>query len=219
MAACIEAALRDVTVRYHDDGSRPAMHDLELSRGGVTFAACEVTAAADAESIELWNLANGHGRWIEPDLLGGWMVTLAPSYRAKRLQALAPDILRQLESDASDSAAISALRKVGVLDAHRSGTDFPGCIYSTIERDPIFTGGMVGDRGDALVAWLNDWIKSPAQAHNLQKLASAGRAECHLAILLPGFSSAPFDAADLLLRDDGPLPTSAPTLPSPITQV
>ncbi|MGZ4499074.1 MAG: hypothetical protein ACXVXD_01435 [Nocardioidaceae bacterium] len=62
----MEAVLPGVKVMQHDDGSRPRMHDFDLVRDGVVFAACEVTAAADAESIELWNLVNGSGeRWIE----------------------------------------------------------------------------------------------------------------------------------------------------------
>jgi hypothetical protein len=51
----MEAALPGVKVVQHDDGSRPRMYDLDLVRESAVFAACEVTAAADAESIELWN--------------------------------------------------------------------------------------------------------------------------------------------------------------------
>lgn len=53
-----------IPVEQHDDGSRPGMHDLDIVHDDVTRAAVEVTAAADAASIELWNLMNGaHRRW------------------------------------------------------------------------------------------------------------------------------------------------------------
>lgn len=219
VAACIEAALPGVIVRHHDDGSRPGMHDLDLIEDDHVFAACEVTAAADAESIELWNLVNGGGHWIEPALAGGWMLTLAPSCRAKRLKAEAPALLARLEAEQSDSDALDGLRQVGVLDVHQSGTDFAGSIYVTIERDSIFTGGMVADHGDALVTWLDGWLRTAEQDHNLRKLRAATAAERHLFVLAPGFSSAPFTAADLLMRDDAPLPRVVPSLPLPLTQI
>ena len=195
------------------------MHDLDLVREDSTFAACEITAAADPESIELWNLVNGGGRWIEPNLAGGWMLTLAPACRAKNLRALAPGLLRRIEANPTDSLARAELEGLGVLNTYHGGTAFPGSIYATIERPSEFTGGWVSDDGDPIVAWLDAWISDAHQAHNLQKLAAAKRAENHLFVLLPGFSSAPFTAADLLLRSDAPLPTVAPVLPEPVTHV
>lgn len=59
------------------------MHDFDLVRDGQRFAAVEVTAAADAASIELWKLLNGGGRWIQGGLAGGWMVSLIPTSRAR----------------------------------------------------------------------------------------------------------------------------------------
>ena len=47
----------------HDDGFQPGMHDLEVTYPDKLSAAVEVTAAADAQSIELWNLVKGGDRW------------------------------------------------------------------------------------------------------------------------------------------------------------
>lgn len=146
------------------------MHDLDLVREDSTFAACEITAAADPESIELWNLVNGGGRWIEPNLAGGWMLTLAPACRAKNLRALAPGLLRRIEANPTDSLARAELEGLGVLNTYHGGTAFPGSIYATIERPSEFTGGWVSDDGDPIVAWLDAWISDAHQAHNLQKL-------------------------------------------------
>ncbi len=84
-------------VVQHDDGSSEGMHDLEVLYDGET-AAVEVTSAADGESIALWNLMNGRNeRWVVDELQGGWMVSLEPSARAKRLKTELPRLLRELE--------------------------------------------------------------------------------------------------------------------------
>jgi hypothetical protein len=40
----------------------------------------------------------------------------------------------------------------------------------------------------------------PAQEHNLEKLRAALLAERHLFVLLPGFTTAPFTASEMLMR-------------------
>lgn len=220
VAACIEAAFPGVTVRLHDDGTRPGMHDLDLIRDdGSIFGACEVTAAADSASIELWNIVNGNGRWIEPNLAGGWMLVLSPRTRARRLLKEMPQLLQRLEADRKDASARDRLEALGVLEASQSGTDFPGSVYFTVERAPEFTGGAVPDTGDELLAWFEDWVTHSEHEHNLEKLRRSGRSERHLFVLLPGFTTAPFTASDPLMRHDGPLPSLAPTLPTGLTHV
>lgn len=95
--ACLHQALPDVEVRLHDDGSGPGMHDFDLVRDGHRFAALEVTAAADAASLELWKIINGGNRWIQKELAGGWLVALAPTARAKRIRSELPLMLAHLE--------------------------------------------------------------------------------------------------------------------------
>jgi hypothetical protein len=94
---CIEGAIQGASARIVDDGSRPGMHDLEVIYPDGGSAAVEVTAAADRDSIEFWNLANGQGRWIEPGLAGGWSVELLPTARVKTLRKELPRLLRILE--------------------------------------------------------------------------------------------------------------------------
>ena len=223
VSACVEAAMPGVRAIQYDDGSRPSMYDLDLVRDGLAFAAMEVTAAADAESIELWNLVNGsEDRWIEPDLAGGWMVTVTPKARAKGLKMELPNLLRELETTCEPrkrAAVVDRLRGLAVVSANQTGTDFRGNIYVTLERDGELTGGAVPATGDGLVRWLDGWVREPAQLHNLTKLRVANRLERHLFVLLPGFTTAPFDASDVLMRADGPLPEAAPSLPEVLTDV
>jgi hypothetical protein len=53
----------------------------------------------------------------------------------------------------------------------------------------------------------------------LEKLRAARHAERHLFVLLPGFTTAPFSASDLLMRPNAPLPDTAPRLPDGLTDV
>jgi hypothetical protein len=86
------------TAEQHDDGSLPAMHDLDILRPGKPAAAVEITAAAASASIELWRLINdSKERWQVEGLQGGWSVWVDPSARAKRLWYELPELLAQLE--------------------------------------------------------------------------------------------------------------------------
>jgi hypothetical protein len=139
VALNLEAALVDVVVRVHDDGSTDGMHDLDLVHDGRVFGGCEVTAAADEATIEFWNLANGRrqDRWTERNLVGGWSITARPAARVNELRRELPEILRYLErhgvskvdAEWGTETHASRLRSLGVVDAHQNPTDFPGSIY------------------------------------------------------------------------------------------
>lgn len=229
MALNIEAALPGVAVRVNDDGSRNAMHDLDLYREGRVFGACEVTAAADEAAIEFWNIANGRrsDRWTEPGLVGGWLVGARGGARFNRLRQDLPDILRALEQNGIDEVRAewgpppfsSRLHDLGVDEVHQNGTDFPGSIYLTLDLPPDRRGGIVPDHGDDLARWVGVWLADPDQRHNIEKVLRASCEESHLFVLLPGFTVAPFAAADVLMRSGGPLPSIPPRLPLGINRL
>ncbi|MDQ0761800.1 hypothetical protein QF027_004435 [Streptomyces canus] len=97
MSRCLQVALPGVEVRPHDDGSRPNRHDFDLVRDRNRYAALEVTAAADAESITLWKSMTRGGRWIEEGLAGGWVVELLPTTRMKTVRIELPQVLARME--------------------------------------------------------------------------------------------------------------------------
>lgn len=225
----ISAAL-DVRVDQHDDGSLPGMYDLDISHRDQPRAAVEVTAAADQESIEIWNLMNGGGRWCEEGLVGGWMVELHPQARAKRLRRELPDLLRSLELQSVTEVprpTWHVLRRLertlaedlGVVSARQGGTDFPGSIYVTLHQPLDQMAGFVSESGEPLVEWLGTFLRGERQGDVLDKLARSGATERHAFVLLPGFTTAPFVVQDLLMRDDGPVPSSDPDLPDAVTHV
>jgi hypothetical protein len=154
---CVRLALGRVHVSHHDDGSSPGMHDIEIVHPDGRRGAVEVTAAADRESIELWNLINGGGRWVEPNLVGGWVVSLSPQARAKPLRAELPALLRTLEHAGvhqvrpemwGDVPFHEATRSLGISHLSQGETAYPGSIYVTIESEE--SGGVVPQTGDVL---------------------------------------------------------------------
>lgn len=137
--ACIQQALPGCRVAQHDDGSLPGMYDLKITYPDGSIGAAEVTAAADAEQVELWKLVGGRGeRWIEPSLVGGWMVRILPSTRARVLHKRLPGLLWELEHEgvsvigarrtSADRFAASA-GKLGVVEARQGATAHAGSIY------------------------------------------------------------------------------------------
>lgn len=218
-AACIQASLPGVTVNQHDDGSRQSMYDLVLIRDESPFGCCEVTAVPDAASTALWNELNAGERWIEPDLVGGWLLTLKPGCLAKELRRRIPGLLRRLESGRNDIETYVTLQSLGVLRSQQGATNFPGSIYTSVEPTTDFTSGNAVGTADRLVEWFNDWVRRSEQADNLHKLRSSGLAERHLFVIVPDFTSAPYPVCELLAKDDIPLPLVPPKLPNGITHL
>jgi hypothetical protein len=227
--ACIQQALPDCRVAQHDDGSLPGMYDLKITCADGSIGAVEVTAAADAEQIELWKLVGGKGkRWIEPSLVGGWLVRVLPSTRARKLHKQLPDLLEELEHEgvsvvrggrtSADRFRASA-GKLGVAEARQGPTAHPGSIYVMIDQPLKQIAGFVPDTGDPLAAWLSEWLAEPSQHDNIRKLGRSDAGAKHVFVLVPGFTPAPFAVIYLLIESGAPLPTVPPVLPSGITHV
>jgi hypothetical protein len=209
------------------------MHDLDILKTDGARAAVEVTAAADADSIELWKLLHGRsGRWIAPTLRGGWILYFEPTARAKRILKELPAFLQNLEAegvteiphrrpwDETPGSPASRARDLGIVTGDQSATDFPGSIYVSIERPPERTGGMVDDTGKAVPEWVHDFLLDPHHSDVLDKLARSGADERHAFILIPTFSIAPFGVVDMLWRNqDDLVPIEAPDLPDQATHV
>lgn len=230
-AAVIAAALDGATVDQYDDGSQPGMYDLDVTYQDGRRAAVEVTAAADAASIELWNIVNGKpGRWIEPSFRGGWMVALEPTARAKRIRSELPGFLRRLEERSVPEVRVEGWRRnvspleveaksLGIADAHQGGSDYPGSIYLTIQEPDERVGHIIDVTGSDVPTWTGSFLAATKQADVLAKLARSGLEERHAFILLPGFTTAPRGVVDMLMIEDDSTPDGAPSLPPEVTHV
>lgn len=185
---------------------------------------------ADGQSFALWKHVNGReGRWIVPNLAGGWMIELDPAAQGNDLRRQLPNLLRDLEAHSVREFG-SGYRhrgeryrpdaeRLGIAHGRQGGTDFPGSVYFTIDLPIERTGGIVASTGDALVEWANEWIIDPGRADNLRKLAASGMAERQLCLVLPDFATVPFGVLDLLTREGAPLPTVPPILPPEVTHL
>lgn len=225
---CIEAALDGVEVVQYDFGG-DSQFDLAIQRDGVMIGAVEVTAVVDAPVTAAWKLLNPGGRWIEPGLCGGWIVSVDPEARARVLKKDLPALLASLESAGVTHVRVrssSPLRsferaasRLGIVAAFQGPTAFPGSIYPSVEQDHNKRVGVVADTSDALADWLGPWIRDPVRADNLKKLRRSTCQERHLFIVFPGFADAPFSVSSILMRADSPLPTRAPELPDGLTHI
>jgi hypothetical protein len=224
----IAHALR-VPVVQHDDGTVDGMHDLDVVYPDRPCAAVEVTTAADGESIALWNLLNGGGRWIEPTLSGGWTVSLLPTARAKRVRKELPPLLEMLERSGikefhlghfrADPALVQLAGDLGVSDLYQSDTNFPGSIYPTVELGSDRSGGMVAETGEALGTWVGEFLLGDQRSDVREKLLRSGAEERHAFVIVPSFARVGFSVMELLMRDDAPLPEAPPALPVEVNRL
>ena len=208
----------------------PAMYDLTITYPDGHIGAVEVTAAVDAPPLALWKLIRCQGKpWIDPTLVGGWLVRVKPSARANGLVRHLPELLCDLEHDgrtrcvgdqASTDRASGVAGQLGIVQALQGPTERPGSIYIMPPERPLEQmGGFSPSNGDQIARWLSEWVPDASRTDNLRKLASSGAPECHLFVLLPGFDSGSFAVSDLLISPNVPLPTIPPTLPKEITHV
>lgn len=232
LAAATITATLGLEVEQNDDGRRPGMHDLNIVLPEGSFAAVEVTAAADGKSIELWKLVNrGFDRWIVPSLQGGWLLDLEPTARAKRILKELPALLLEMEQHGityvlrgDGQEAVGSIqeraRQLGIVQGDQSPTDFPGSIYLVIDRPSEQTGGTIDESGSAVSDWISAFLLDPRQHDVLTKLSRSGADERHAFILIPAFSTAPFGVVDMLWRGlDEVVPRKPPLLPEQVTHV
>jgi hypothetical protein len=227
-ARCIGHELR-VNVVEHDDNSSPGMFDLSIAYPDRPHGAVEVTAAADEESIKLGKLVYDGKRWIVEGIIGGWVAGLHPTASMKRIRQDLPPLLQSLERQSIQNPEPEVywepglhkelIRALGIAHLAQHSTDYPGCVYLTVEQDPDRTGGMSPTDGRPLLEWLADWLILPDKADNLAKLGASGADERHLFLILPSFADAPFGVVDLLMRDDSPLPDGQPELLPEVTHL
>jgi hypothetical protein len=220
-----------MTVRQHDDGSKPGMYDLDIISENTVIGAVEVTAAVEAEATAYWRAADHGEPWSDARIAGAWTVHTSPRASVRELRRRLPDLLVKFQDagiqsyDApeewdrrppdTDAAAL------GVTSALHGPTDFPGRIYLMPPSDSKPIATFAAETGNPLIDWAVGWLRQPSQADNLRKLDAAAPAQRHLFLILPPLTVAPDEAVMVLLSgsDRPALPNEPPTLPAPITHL
>lgn len=219
-----------VPVVQHDDGSRDGMHDLDIIYKDGSIAAMEVTAAADAETIELWQKLNGGDELhVVEGLHGGWLVQFDSSVRVNRVLREVETLLAQLEElgvrslgptrGHRENPLYRSARKLGVYRLSRHETSRSGSVYFTVRRPFGMDSAWLSETSDGLVPWVEGFLEGDQCRDVLQKLHRSGFAERHVFLVFPQFSSAPADVSFLLVGDGVSLPTVTPRLPSEVTHL
>lgn len=220
-----------LSVRQYDDGSLNGMHDLTIAYPDRLFGAVEVTRAMDGSVAALWKLLDRSvdGRWIVPELAGGWTVSLHPTARWKRLRDELPRLLASLEAmrrrsldteyDDPSDVHVRCANALGVVRADQNDTSYAGSIYPVVELGSDRSGGVVAPAADAPAEWIGRFLREPQQADVLSKLARSGASSRHAFVVVAGLGEPTFQVFDPLTRTDVQTPTAPPDLPVEVTHV
>jgi hypothetical protein len=214
-------------VEPHDDNSRPSMYDLKiLDASGFVTGAVEVFQAAEQGVKKVAaDLRKQGGRWIYPDLEGGWLVDIDPRARVDQLWREVPLLLRSLESTGvttlyvddigSQDPQRALMRRLGVHKAHRlERATYGGIVYPQPYQARF---GFAPDHGDAVAEWVGPRIAARPQV--AKKLNASGCASRHAFVWVsPLETDAPFVVLDALLFEPR-LPRISPVLQPGITDV
>ena len=123
------------------------MYDLKIVYANGSIGAVEITAAPDKGRIELWREIRKRAvLHQEPSLVGGWLIRILPTARARELDKRLPNLLRELEHDGrrvlrgaktSTDPHESLAGALGIIEALQSSTNRPGSIYIMPPEKPL----------------------------------------------------------------------------------
>ena len=192
-----------------------------LNRRPDRRGAAEVTAAADGEAVALRKLLNeDEVRWIEPDLVGGWIVSLFTVARAKRIRRQPPRLLRGSKVSASVSYVGGKRRQRWLVSSGlrrcTRAAPTPGSISTTLILAPERSGGMVPS-GDVLARWVSDFLAGRRPKTSATNSCAQAPTSVMRSSYFQGRRRLP--VVDLLMHDEAPLPSVPPNLPDAVTHL
>jgi len=243
--ACIEQEL-GVKVSPHDDGSRPGMFDLKIEYPDRPMAPVEVSSAVNDRSQSTLGALSRHGKdgiWAAPGLTGVWCLETQPVFDVRRLRASAEGHLAVLAAAGLtelDSMSLSVRRvqhRTGALAMPdpvlgaagallNMGVERAAWFDAEEPREPVIfllIGGGSGSwdgTAEAVVDWIDRYMKDQCRQDNITKLAKAGGQEAHLAVYADiGGVDWPVWRAIEDRHNSDVVPTIAPTLVPPVTHL
>jgi hypothetical protein len=213
-------------VVVHDDGSQAGMYDLRVGPLDAPSIAIECVRAVDPALEELWNIGPARGP-VLLRLAGDWTLTLSRTARLKsRLFPGLEAALKQCEREGLENvhvdwwlkrtspAAFAALERSGITWASCFRKPGSGLVYMTLDS----RGGVVDEQGSALPEWIAAFLRLPAQADVLSKLARSCAGACHVFVPV-GWGGAPWPVESYLTSGLTAVPAGSPDLPAPVGAV
>src|SRR6185295_9485467 len=212
-------------VRQNDDGTEPSMYDLRIGPPDAPAIAIEVVGAVAPRYTATWNTVPAKGAWTL-SLAGNWTVVISPGAAVRKLQRELEQVLRQLEARGitntrvnyylkrDDEELFDKLSSLSVEHAYCYESPGTGKVYFSMPGD----GGAVDDVGATIPDWISRFLREPAQADVLSKLARSGAPERH-AFVVATMAGAPWSVASYFTSDPMQAPDQAPDLPAPVTAV
>jgi hypothetical protein len=221
-ARAIIAAHTAAEVLAHDDGSRPAMHDLVIRYPDGRVAVVEVTSAEDQRRAGDYGALRRQPVLRDERIEGGWLVILKEGASVNKARRLLPNVLFRFEEAGLTEVSVSRSH-----EDHAWARELLLEVGAQSASSGIMESGAIGLTGAMRVEWLSSdpddvvtFVErfSRSADDNLRKLRHAGADERHLFIWGGVF---PQDWASLrpLGLDIDALPSRAPNLPPEITDV
>ena len=223
-AICCRELGQEVVV--HDNQSHAGMYDLRVGPVSAPLIAIECVRAVDPAFEEFWNIGPGRGPLVL-QLAGDWTLTLSRTARLKsRLLPGLEAALRQCEQEGLENVDVdwwlkqtnpstfAAFERLGITWASCFRKPGSGVVHMTLDS----RGGVVDEQGLALPGWIGEFLRSPAQADVLSKLARANARACH-AFVPVGWGGAPWHVESYLSSGLAVVPCSSPDLPAPVCAV
>lgn len=206
------------------------MFDLRMGPPEHPEMAMEVTGAIDEAWSSGWDAAERMSGAV-PGVIGSWVVVMRSTSRIDRATGKLPNLLALVGSsgvtavhdgdwfpDGHVLADVPAqLQQLGIRTVGLFDPSGPGDIHFTLGGD----GGGVDSAGEAVPAWVSEFLVQPKRARVVHKLAQtdAPKREVFVPVDVRG---APWSVLSYLTdisRRAAPVPPSAPVLPHPVTGV
>ncbi len=211
--AAIKAAL-GIDVQIVDDGSKPAMYDLEADLGDGRTLAAEVTSTRDPLKHMLIDATIAKGHVPTSDLHRTWVISVKHETRVNALTKVLPALLKKLEDDNIESLTDNGVPRPLAKELRNAGIDF--CMSSTATKElppgyRLTASAWYTFQGspDGLVQRLDDFVTDESQSDVLAKLRASSADERHFVVIIT------WDWLEYegLVRHGSPLPDLAPQLP------
>lgn len=220
----IEKELKQ-TVVINDDNSAPGMYDLRIGPVDAPEIAIECTGAVDPAFTETWNIGPARGP-MKLSITGDWNVVITPKTRIKTIKRDLEPILQELEHRGIENVHVDHrlkwrertlfddLQLLGITHAHCFRLQGSGKVHLGMPG----IGGAVDNYGRAVPEWVSEFLRDSVRQDVLFKLQRSGAPDCH-AFLFVTFAGAPWAVESYLTGELDHLPTQAPDLPPPVTEV